>query len=141
MQIAPYLSFDGQCQAAFNLYAQVFRGRVGEVFRYEGSPMADQVPPDWGKRVMHGSVKIGDITLMGADAMPGQFETAKGISMSIHLDDVAEAERVYRELSKGGTIIMPLEKTFWAERFGVFIDRFGTPWSINGGNPEPPPGD
>ena len=131
MQVVPYLSFNGQCEAAFTLYAKCFGGQLGELHRYGGSPMADQVPPDFADKLMHATVTLGDRTLMGADMAPSQFEAMKGFSLSVQTKDPAEAERVYRELSEGGTIIMALEKTFWAERFGMFIDRFGTPWSIN----------
>ena len=131
MQVVPYLSFDGQCEAAFTLYAQCLGGKVGELFRYGGSPMGDQVPPDWHDKVMHGSVTLGDRTLMGADMAPGQYEAPKGFTLSIQLQSATDAERIFRELSEGGNVVMALEKTFWAERFGMVIDRFGTPWTIN----------
>ena len=131
MQVVPYLSFNGQCEAAFRFYAQCLGGQVGELFRYGGSPMADQVPPDWHDKVMHGSVMVGERSLMGADMAPGQYETPKGFTLSIQLKSAAEAERIFRELSRDGNVVMALEKTFWAERFGMVIDRFGTPWTIN----------
>ena len=131
MQVVPYLSFNGQCEAAFNLYAKCLGGKVGDLFRYGGSPMADQAPPYWGDKVMHGTVTLGDRTLMGADVIPAQYEAPTGFTLSVQLKDAAEAERIYRDLSDGGTIIMALEKTFWAERFAMIIDRFGTPWTIN----------
>ena len=93
--------------------------------------MGDQVPPDRHNKVMHASVTIGDRTFMGADMAPGQYEAPKGFTLSIQIKDAAEAERIFRELSEDGNIVMPLEKTFWAERFGMVIDRFGTPWTIN----------
>lgn len=130
MQVAPYLSFNGQCEAAFRLYEQCLGGKVGELFRYAGSPMADQVPADWQDKIMHGSVTIGDQTIMGAD-MAEQFEPIKGVSLSIQLKDTAEAERIFLELARDGRVVIPLEKTFWAERFGMLVDRFGVPWSIN----------
>jgi PhnB protein len=130
MQVVPYLSFNGQCEDAFTLYAKCFGGTLGELHRYGGSPMADQVPPDWSHKVMHGSVALGDRTLMGADMAHG-YDAPKGFTLSVQTKDVAEAERIYRELSDGGSIIMALEKTFWAERFGMFTDRFGIPWTIN----------
>ena len=80
---------------------------------------------------MHGSVTVGDLVLMGADVAPDAYEAPKGFSLSIELKSTNEAERIFRELSTDGTIVMPLEKTFWAERFGMVIDRFGIPWLIN----------
>ena len=131
MQVNPYLSFDGQCEAAFTFYAQCLRGQLGPIFRYAGSPMADQAPPDWQEKVMHGSVTVGEQELMGADITPDRYEAPKGFSLSIQIKNTADAERIFRELGAGGTIVRALEKTFWAERFGMVTDRFGTPWMIN----------
>jgi len=131
MQLAPYLSFNGDCEAAFKLYEQVLGGRLGEIFRYGGSPMAQEAPADWHDKVMHASLTIGDQVLMGADQMPGTFEAPKGFSLSLHMRSTADAERIFHELARGGTVQMALQKTFWAERFGVLVDRFGIPWSIN----------
>jgi PhnB protein len=131
MQMNPYLSFNGQCEAAFKLYEQVFGGQLGNLFRYAGSPMAHQVPTDWEDKVMHGSVTVGGRELMGGDVASDRYEAPRGFSLSIQLKDATEAERIFRELSQGGQAVMPLEKTFWAERFGMVIDRFGIPWMIN----------
>jgi len=129
--MSPYLSFKGQCEAAFKFYERCLGGRIGEVFHYAGSPMAGQVPAEFQSKVMHGSVTIGDQVLMGADMVPAQYEEPKGFSLSLHMKGAAEAERIFRELAEGGKIVMPLEKTFWAERFGMVVDRFGISWAIN----------
>jgi PhnB protein len=131
MQMNPYLSFDGQCEAAFTFYAQCFGGQLGAIFRYAGTPMAGQVPADWQDKVMHGSLTVGELVLMGGDVAPDQYEKPKGFSLSIHMKYTTEAERIFRELGKDGRITVPFEKTFWAERFGMVVDRFGIPWTIN----------
>jgi PhnB protein len=131
MQVNPYLSFNGQCEAAFTFYARCLGGQVGEIFRYAGSPMADQVPAGWQDKVMHASLTIGQQVLMGGDVAPNRYEAPKGFSLSIQLKDTAEAERIFHELGNDGQIAMPLEKTFWAERFGMVVDRFGIPWLVN----------
>ena len=131
MQMSPYLSFDGNCEAAFKLYEQHLGGQPGEIFRYGGSPMADQAPPGWSDKIMHGSITIGGQVLMGADIAPDQYEAPKGFTLSLHMKSTADAERIFRALATDGTEVMPLEKTFWAERFGMVVDRFGIPWSIN----------
>jgi PhnB protein len=131
MQMSPYLSFKGDCEEAFKFYEQSLEGKLGELFRYGGSPMEGDAPPDWADKIMHGSVTIGDQVLMGADVAPQQFEETKGISLSLHIKSADEAERVFHALAEGGKVVMPLEKTFWAERFGFVIDRFGIPWMIN----------
>jgi len=131
MNIHPYLNFNGTCEEAFAAYARALGGEMGELFRYAGSPMAGDVPADWQQKVMHGSVKFGQQTLMGSDATAPQYEAPQGFSISVHLTDTAEAERIYADLSAGGKIQMPLAETFWAARFGAFVDRFGIPWTIN----------
>ena len=131
MDVNPYLSFNGQCEAAFKFYEQCLGGQLGAIFRYAGTPLADQVPADWQDKVMHGSLTVGEQVLMGADVAPDHYETPKGFSLSLQITNVTDAERIFRELSEDGRIVVALDKTFWADRFGVVIDRFGTPWLIN----------
>ena len=138
MQVNPYLSFKGDCEAAFKLYEQCLGAQIGTIFRYAGSPMADQVPADWQDKVMHGSLTFGDQVLMGGDVAPERYEEPRGFSLSVHIDNPTEADRIFLELSRDGRVLMPLEKTFWAERFGMVVDRFGIPWLINCEGSAPP---
>jgi PhnB protein len=131
MQVSPYLSFKGDCEAAFRFYERCFGGQVGSLFRYAGSPLVDRVPADWQDKIMHGSVTIGDLELMGADVAPDGYEAPRGFSLSIQIASTVDAERIFNELARGGKVAMPLEKTFWAARFGMLVDRFGIPWQIN----------
>ena len=131
MQMAPYLSFNGDCEEAFRFYAQCLGGRVGDLFRYGGSPMEGEMPAGWADKIMHGSVQVGDQTIMGADMVPGQYEEPKGFSLSLHLKSAAEGERIFHELASGGRVVMPPGKTFWAALFGMLVDRHGIPWTIN----------
>jgi PhnB protein len=131
MTMAPYLNFKGDCEAAFQLYQLTFNGKIGELFRYAGSPMENDVPADWGNRIMHGSVAILGQILMGADTPPERYEQPQGFSLALHLQNVFEAERIFAALAEGGKVVVPFEKTFWAERFGMATDRYGIPWAIN----------
>lgn len=131
MQIQPYLSFKGDCEAAFKFYESSLGGQPGAIFRYGGSPMEGDAPPDWSDKVMHGSITVGGIVLMGADVAPDRYEKPKGFSLSIQIKSTAEAERIFGELADGGSVVMPLAETFWAARFGMVVDRFGVPWLIN----------
>ena len=131
MEMNPYLSFNGQCEAAFKFYEHCLGARLGEMFRYAGTPLADQVPADWQDKVMHGSLTIGQQVMMGGDVAPAGYEAPKGFSLSLHIKDTSEAERIFHELSTDGLVVMPLEKTFWAALFGMVVDRFGIPWLIN----------
>ena len=131
MQVNPYLSFKGDCEAALDLYARCFGVARGTIFRYGGSPMAGDVPAYWSDKVMHATLTIGDQVLMAADVTPERYEAPKGFSMSVHVDTAADAERIFDQLGEGGRALMPIAKTFWAERFGMVVDRFGVPWLIN----------
>ena len=131
MQMSPYLSFAGRCEEAFQFYERCLGGRMGPIFHYAGSPMAGEVPAAFLDKVMHGSVTLGEQVLMGADVLPQQYEAPKGFSLSLQIRSPVDAERAFRELADGGKIVMQLEKTFWAERFGVLVDRFGIRWIVN----------
>ncbi len=129
--MTPYLTFKGDCEAAFSFYEQCLGAQLGPIFRYEGTPVADHVPPDWSRKVMHASLRLGDQVLMGADTAPDRYEEPKGFSLSLQITSTADAERIYRDLAEGGRVVMPLERTFWAVRFAAVVDRFGIPWLIN----------
>ncbi|MBV9687397.1 MAG: VOC family protein, partial [Alphaproteobacteria bacterium] len=72
-----------------------------------------------------------DEVLMGSDAPPERYEGAKGFSVTINIENAAGAERVFHALAQNGTVQMPIQETFWATRFGMLVDQFGTPWMIN----------
>lgn len=131
MKVTTYLSFDGQCEAAFALYERVLGARLGPMFRYAGSPMADTVPPEWQDKIMHGSLTIGEHVVMGGDVAPDRYEAPKGFSLSVNMQSATQADAIFRELATEGRVLLPLEQTFWAERFGMVVDRFGVPWMIN----------
>lgn len=130
MQVHAYLTFNGKCADAFRFYAKVLDGKL-EMMTNGESPVADQTPPDQRDRILHARLDLGDSVLMGSDAPPQYFTQPQGFSVSIGLKDSAQGERIFRALSEGGTVKMPFAKTFWAERFGMCIDRFGTPWIVN----------
>jgi PhnB protein len=131
MQINPYLSFDGQCSAAFKFYEQALQGKIIAMMTYGDTPMAQQMPDAERGKIAHARLTVGDTVLMGSDAPVGRYEPMRGCSVTLSLDDPAEAERVYRALSPGGTETMPIQETFWARRFGMLTDQFGTAWMIN----------
>jgi PhnB protein len=131
MQMNAYLTFDGECEAAFKFYEQCLRGKIAMKMTHGESPMGEQTPPAWRNKIMHARLVAGDAVLMGSDAPPGRYEKPKGVWVSLGVDKPAEAERIFHALAENGTVAMPLQKTFWAERFGMLVDRFGIPWMIN----------
>ena len=131
MQLNPYLTFKGQCEEAFKFYAQCLGGTIQMSMTFGDSPMADQVPSEWRDKIVHATLLVGSTAVGGSDAPPDRYEAPKGVSITIQLNNPAEAERIFQSLSEGGTVTMPLEKTFWAARFGMLVDRFGIPWMVN----------
>jgi len=131
MQLNPYLLFNGNCAEAFKFYEQTLGGKIEALFPYTGSPAAEHAPPEWGDKIMHATIVIGDERLMGSDAPPGRYEPPKGISVSLSLNDRDKGESIFNALAEGGTTIMPFAKTFWASGFGMCTDRFGIPWMVN----------
>jgi PhnB protein len=127
-----YLSFDGNCEAAFRFYEQRLGATRGPLFEYGSSPMAAQVPAGWETKVMHGSITIGALTIMGADTPPGGvYESPRGFQIMLEANDPGETERLFAALAENATIQMPLQETFWSVRFGVLTDKFGIPWTLN----------
>ena len=131
MKLTPYLSFDGQCEAAFHFYEKCLGGKITFMMTFGESPMADQAPPEWSKKILHTTLTVGDQLLQGSDAFPGAYQKPQGISVSISITAVADAERIFHALAEKGEVQMPIQETFWAQRFGVLTDQFGTPWLIN----------
>ena len=131
MELNPYLTFNGQCEAAFKFYEKVFGGKIEAMMTFGSSPIAEQTPPEWRNKIMHARMSVGGKTLMASDAPPDRYEAMKGIMVTLGIDDPGEAERIFRALSERATIQMPIQKTFWAERFGMLVDKFGTPWMVN----------
>ena len=129
MHLNPYLTFKGDCEAAFKFYEKVLRGKIGGMLRFADMP--GHGPANWSDKIMHAYMKIGDGVLMASDAPPDRFEPMKGIWVSLHIKEAAEADRVFHALAEKGTAVMPIQETSWAKRFGMLIDQFGTPWMVN----------
>ena len=136
MKLSTYLTYDGNAREAFTFYQQVLGGNL-ELMTFAQAPEAEQFPAEYHERIMHACLDLGESTLMASDTLPGDtcgggpYEGIKGCSISLHPTSVAEAEQLFAALGERGTVIMPLEKTFWAERFGMLTDRFGLSWMVN----------
>jgi PhnB protein len=130
MQVNPYLIFDGNGKEAMTFYSSLLSGQLTMMTHGE-SPMADQVPPAAKNLVMHAAIDLGGSIIMGADAFPpGTGVPRQGFTVTINADSVDDAERVFKGLSQGGNVSIPMEETFFADRYGEVTDRFGTPWAV-----------
>jgi PhnB protein len=135
-QVNPYLIFNGDCEAAFNLYKSVFggefpyMGRFGEMPPAEGQP---ELPENEKNLIMHVSLPIGNTIIMGSDSnsQAGNVKMGENVSISINTESRAEADKIFNGLSDGGMVKMPMTDTFWGAYFGMFVDKFGIHWMIN----------
>ena len=129
--VKPYISFKGNCEEAIKFYKDRLGAEVLFTQRYGESPMAGKGPDD---KIMHTSIKIGDSIVMACDnVFEDQNPTIVGnnISLAIGGDDALSADNMFNQLSDGGTVTMPMQETFWAERFGMLTDKFGINWMFN----------
>jgi PhnB protein len=131
MQVNPYLTFNGQCEAAFKFYERCLGGKIEAMIRHAGTPAEEHVPSGWREKILHARLSVGDGVLMGSDVPPDRYEEPKGISVSLQVKDPADAERIFHALADNGTVQMPIQKTFWAVRFGMLVDQFGIPWMVD----------
>ncbi|PTQ12650.1 hypothetical protein CLG96_00295 [Sphingomonas oleivorans] len=133
MKMNPYLMFNGQCEEAFKFYEQCLGGKIEVMMKQSDMPGAEveKMPPERRDKIMHARLTAGDWVLMGSDTPPEHYEGMKGCYLTLNVDDPAEAERLFNALVENGSVEMPLEPTFWAERFGMLADRFGIKWMVN----------
>jgi PhnB protein len=130
MKLVPYLHFGGNCEEALNVYKTVLNGKVEIVSRYDDPNM--NAPEDYKNKVLHGVITFQDNTIMASDSFPGQqLKYGDSVAMSLQFESEDECRRVFDTLSEGGQILMPLEKQFWGDFFGHFVDRFGVRWMVN----------
>jgi PhnB protein len=137
-QVNPYLTFGGNCEEAFNFYKSVFGGEFPYIGRFNEMPPMEgcpEMPAAEGNKIMHISLPISkETTLMGSDTSEafGQANVVgNNFSISINADSKEEADKLFNGLSAGGTVTMPMDKTFWGAYFGMFTDKFGINWMVN----------
>ena len=137
MQLNPYLHFDGKCQEAIEFYARVLGGNIVAMTTYGETPAASHSPAAMKDKIIHARLMIGDVALMASDAPLEHYAPPQGFSVTLNINDTAEAERVFNALLEGGKATMPITETFWARKFGMLVDRFGVPWMVNCERPQP----
>lgn len=130
MKIHTYLNYGGNCRQAFEFYAAHLGGTITMLTTHGEQPDASNVAPEWKNAVLHARIDVGGTTILGADIPPDRFQPMRSAYLSLMVDDVDEAERMYTLLSEGGQVFMAMEETFFARRFAMLRDRFGTSWML-----------
>lgn len=128
MQLFTYLNYGGNCEPAFRFYEQHFGGKI-EMIMHHGENPGGNAPEHWRGKVMYARMSIGGTVLMGSD-VPDKFEPMRSAYLFMNFDNTQEVERAWKLLTEGGQIFMPMEETFFAIRFGVVRDKFGTNWMV-----------
>lgn len=139
MQVQAYLFFDGRCEEALTFYSEALGAKVEMMMRFRDNPEPPsegdtsggcvQVPGSEDK-IMHASFRIGDSIVMASDGNCGGNPSFQGFSLTLNANDDAHAHQLFEALSRGGQILMPLQKTFFASSFGMLADRFGMNWMV-----------
>lgn len=140
MKVYPYLTFNGHCETAFDLYRTVLGGEITSLNRYSEMPLIEGMSPISNEEqnlIMHITLTIGEHhMIMGSDSIRGareNFSAGNNFSISLAPDSRTQAEQIFEGLSEGGTIEMDLQDAFWGSYFGVLVDRFKIRWMINYG--------
>ena len=137
MKLHTYLNYGGNCEEAFRFYEKNLGGKIEMMMRYADQPDPQNVPLGTEKFVLYVNMTIGETQLMGSDVPPERFQPMRSVYLSLAVDSSAEAERIFKLLNEGGEVFMPMAETFFAFRFGMLRDRFGTSWMILHQKPMP----
>lgn len=130
-KIHAHLNFPGNCREAFAYYADLFGGEIVTMTPFSDTPARDHVPPEWKDKIWQATLRLETSEIMATDSPPHMYNQPQGFGITIHVDDPAKAEAVFHSLADGGSISVPLQQNFWAQKFGIVTDRFGTPWIVN----------
>ena len=129
-----YLAFDGNCAEAMRFYESALGGKLEVLMSGADSPMAAQIPKEVAHRILHArlALKGGGLLYAGDAPMNMPYQGIHGVSITLNYDSVAEARKTFDELAAGGKVTMAMQPSFWAKSFGMLVDKFGTPWIVNG---------
>jgi PhnB protein len=137
MKLRTYLNYGGICKEAFSFYEKNLGGKITMMMTHGEAPMPGGVGPEWKDKILHANLELGDINIMASDVP--KSEPMRSAYLSLSVDSIEEAERVYKVLADGGEVFMPMQETFFAHRFGQLRDKFGTSWMVLNERPMPQP--
>jgi PhnB protein len=140
VKINPYLNFAGNTEEAFKFYRSVFGGEFAMLQRFKDTPEAGRVPEKEKEMIMHVSLPVGDgTTLMATDALESmghKLTVGNNIQLSVEAGSKNEVDKIFKGLSAGGKVTMPLADTFWGAYFGMVTDKFGVQWMVSYSKPQ-----
>jgi PhnB protein len=130
MKLRTYLNYGGNCRQAFQFYEKHLGGKITQMRTHGEMPDASSVAPEMKNSILHARINIGDAEIMGSDVPPSRFQPMRSAYLSLSVDSNEEAERIHALLADGGEIFMKMDDTFFAHRFSMLRDKFGTSWMI-----------
>ena len=139
MKLFTYLNYGGNCAQAFRFYEQHLGGKITMMMTHAEQPDPQNVPPEWRNAILHARMTLGETELLAADVPPDRFQPMRSVYLTLSVTTAEEAERIHAVLSDGGQIFMPMQETFFAFRFSMLRDKFGTSWMIIHERPMPHP--
>jgi PhnB protein len=137
MKLHPYLNYGGNCKEAFQFYERHLGGKITMMMTHGEQPGPTPVAPDWKDAILYAHMTIGETELMANDVPPDRFQPMRSVYLSLSVDSIGEAERIHALLSDSGEIFMPMQETFFAHRFSMLRDKFGTSWMVIHQRPMP----
>lgn len=138
MKLNTYLNFGGNCLEAFRFYEQHLGAKITMSMTYGENPEPRNAPPGQNKdAILYAHLLLADTSIMGSDVPPDRFQPMRSVYLSLAVDSDQEAERIHNLLAEGGEVFMPMQETFYAFRFSMLRDRFGTSWMIIHPRPMP----
>ena len=130
MKLNTYVNFAGKCDEALHFYEKHLGAKILMKMTFDQMPDPKQIPPGLEKGILHARIQIGDTVLMASDGPPDRVQPMRSAYLTLSVDSTAEAERIYKVLSEGGEVFMPMAETFFAFRFGQLRDKFGANWMV-----------
>jgi PhnB protein len=137
MKLNTYLNYSGNCAEAFRFYEEHLGGKINFMMTFAQMPDPKQIPPGMEDGVLHVAMNLGETMIMASDVPPERFQPMRSVYLSLGVDSDEEAEHVYKLLAEGGEIFMPIQETFFATRFAMLRDKFGTSWMVVHNRPMP----
>ena len=128
--VQPYLFFDGKCEEALDFYKGAIGAKVDMMMRFKEAPDQTNIPAGSGDKVMHAAFHVGETQVLASDGHCAGKPSFQGFGLALNAKNAAEAEKLFGAVGKGGQVLQPLTKTFFASKFGMVADKFGIMWMV-----------
>ena len=133
MKTSIHIHFNGRCKEAFEYYENALDAKIRTMLSFCDSPAAESVPDEWSEKIVHANIDLNGVEIAGDDIQPEQYNKPAGFYILLQFDDKKATESAFSSLAENGSIIFPLQETFWSPCYGIVTDQFGVSWKLNRG--------